>query len=130
MLIRPLLNNLIFKNKILLFFLFITLININIVNTEENITVIKIYPPKCTVLKDSATLLCPRIMEIEVKIIKNTKTNYLISCIILSEEEEILAFGENYLSYPGGKIYLTIREMRRKINEMKLIAKSKCQIIN
>ena len=46
------------------------------------------------------------------------------------EEEEILAFGENYIPYPGGKIYLTIREMRRKINEMKLIATSKCEIIN
>ena len=54
------------------------------------------------------------------------KNKQLISCILLSEEDEILAFGENILSYPGGKIYLTIREMRRKINEMKLIASSKC----
>ena len=92
---------------------------------DEEIEVVKIFPPKCTILKDSKTLLCPRIMEIEVKI--NIKKNkQLISCILLSEEEEILAFGENILSYPGGKIYLTIREMRRKINEMKLIASSKC----
>jgi len=92
---------------------------------EEEIKVVKIFPPKCTILKDSKTLLCPRIMEIEVKL--NIKKNkQLISCILLSEEDEILAFGENFLSYPGGKIYLTIREMRRKINEMKLIASSKC----
>jgi len=67
-------------------------------------------------------------MEIEIKINNKNKNKQLVSCILLSEEDEILAFGENLLSYPGGKIYLTIREMRRKINEMKLIASSKCTI--
>ena len=46
----------------------------------------------------------------------------LINCILLSEESEILAFGENYIYPPLGKIYLTIKQNRRKIHEMKLIA--------
>ena len=46
---------------------------------------------------------------------------------VFSEEEEVLAFGENYINPPKGKIYLTIREARRKINEMKLIATAKCK---
>ena len=124
MFIRPLLKNH-YRNFILFFLLYFT--NTNYGNAIDEIEVIKIFPPKCTILKDSKTLLCPRIMEIEIKI-NNNKNQQLISCILLSEEDEILAFGENILSHPGGKIYLTIREMRRKINEMKLIASSKCTI--
>ena len=33
-----------------------------------DITIEKLYPPKCSILKDSKVLLCPRIMEIDVKI--------------------------------------------------------------
>lgn len=116
--------------KSIIFTCFISLIFSKNIYANDNLKVVKIFPPKCTILKDSNTLLCPRIMEIQVNILKNNKQSYLISCILLSEEEEILAFGENYIPYPGGKIYLTIREMRRKINEMKLIATSKCEIIN
>ena len=130
MLIRPILNkNIIYlTNKIFILIYLFSLILINNTMADNNIEVTKIYPPQCTLLKDSNTLLCPRIMEIDVRILENKKRKYLISCILLSEEDEILAFGENYLSHPGGRIYLTIREMRRKINEMKLIATSKCSI--
>mgnify|MGYP001211127726 CR=1 FL=1 len=123
MFIRFLLKN--YNKNFLVFLLYFT--TTNYCNSSDQIEVIKIFPPKCTILKDSKTLLCPRIMEIEIKI-NNNKNQQLISCILLSEEDEILAFGENILSHPGGKIYLTIREMRRKINEMKLIASSKCTI--
>tara|TARA_B100000686_G_scaffold136347_1_gene143603 strand:- start:11977 stop:12357 length:381 start_codon:yes stop_codon:yes gene_type:complete len=124
MFIRFLLKN--YNKNFLVFLLYFT--TTNYCNSSDQIEVIKIFPPKCTILKDSKTLLCPRIMEIEIRL-NNNKKNQLISCILLSEEEEILAFGENILSYPGGRIYLTIREMRRKINEMKLIASSKCTLI-
>ena len=120
MFLRPILINI-----FLIFNLLIFTISFTYANNE--VEVVKVYPPKCTILLDSNTLLCPRIMEIEVKITGNKNKN-LISCILLSEEEEILAFGENYIDSPGGKIFLTIREMRRKINEMKLIATSKCSI--
>ena len=65
-------------------------------------------------------------MEIDVEI-GNQKSKRLINCIVFSEEEEVLAFGENYIYPPEGKIYLTLREARRKINEMKLIALAKCK---
>ena len=38
-----------------------------------------------------------------------------------------LKYGENYINPPMGKVYLTIREARRKINEMKLIATAECK---
>ena len=93
---------------------------------ERDIIIKHLHPPKCTILKDSKVLLCPRIMEIEVGIDKNDNKQ-LINCLLFSEEEEILAYGENYVSPPGGKIYLTIRQARRKIHEMKLIASVKCK---
>jgi hypothetical protein len=65
-------------------------------------------------------------MEIDVKI-GNHKSKKLVNCIVFSEEEEVLAFGENYVYPPIGKVYLTIREARRKINEMKLIATAQCK---
>ena len=98
-------------------------------NAEQDILIKHIYPPKCTILKESKVLLCPRIMEVDLEI-KNSINKKLINCILISEEEEILAFGENYISPPGGKIYLTIRKMRRKIHEMKLIASVKCKYSN
>lgn len=94
--------------------------------SAENIVVKHIYPPKCTMLEDSKTLLCPRIMELAIEIKHETKKK-LINCLLLSEEGEILAFGENYITPPSGKIYLTIRQNRRKLHEMKLIASAKCE---
>jgi hypothetical protein len=94
--------------------------------SEDNIIVKQIYPPKCTMLEDSKTLLCPRIMEVAIEI-KHESKKKLINCILLSEEGEILAFGENYITPPSGKIYLTIKQNRRKIHEMKLIASAKCE---
>ena len=88
--------------------------------SDENIIVEHIYPPKCTMLEDSKVLLCPRVMEVDTE-------KQLINCILLSEESEILAFGENYIYPPLGKIYLTIKQNRRKIHEMKLIASAKCE---
>ena len=108
----------------LIYFSFLTNLEAN-----QDIIVKYIHPPKCTMLKDSKVLLCPRIMEIDLEI-KNSINKKLINCILISEEEEILAFGENYISPPGGKIYLTIRKMRRKIHEMKLIASAKCKYSN
>jgi len=79
-------------------------------------------------LKDSKVLLCPRIMEVDVEIKYNNNNNKkLINCILLSEEGEILAYGENFIIPPIGRIYLTIKQNRRKIHEMKLIASSKCE---
>ena len=65
-------------------------------------------------------------MEIDVQI-ENQKYKKLVNCIVFSEEEEVLAYGENYIYPPMGKVYLTIREARRKINEMKLIATAECK---
>jgi hypothetical protein len=96
---------------------------------NQDIIVTYIYPPKCTMLKDSKVLLCPRIMEVDVEIKYNNSNNNkkLINCILLSEEGEILAYGENFIIPPKGRIYLTIKQNRRKIHEMKLIASSKCE---
>ena len=77
-------------------------------------------------LKEKNGLLCPRIIEVEVAISGNLN-KHLVRCTLFSEEEEVLAFGENYINPPMGKIYLTIREARRKINEMKLIATAECK---
>lgn len=93
---------------------------------EPKVLIKHLHPPKCTMLKDSKVLLCPRIMEIDVEI-HHSNNKKLINCVVFSEEEEVLAFGENYISPPKGKIYLTIRQARRKIHEMKLIATAKCK---
>ena len=102
------------------------ILNINQIYAESNIIIEKLYPPKCSILKESNVLLCPRIMEIDVQI-ENHEFKKLVNCIVFSEEEEVLAFGENYIKPPIGKVYLTIREARRKINEMKLIATAECK---
>jgi len=95
---------------------------------NQDIIVTYIHPPKCTMLKDSKVLLCPRIMEVDVEIkYYNNNNKKLINCILLSEEGEILAYGENFIIPPIGRIYLTIKQNRRKIHEMKLIASSKCE---
>ena len=114
-----------------MFFRFILIIlyyisSVNHTYANFDIAIEKLYPPKCSILKDSKVLLCPRIMEIDVKI-GNHKSKKLVNCIVFSEEEEVLAFGENYVYPPIGKVYLTIREARRKINEMKLIATAQCK---
>ncbi|MAU29477.1 MAG: hypothetical protein CMJ07_09900 [Pelagibacterales bacterium] len=113
-----------FFRFILIILYYVLLSNHTFANFD--IAIEKLYPPKCSILKDSKVLLCPRIMEIDVKI-GNQKSKKLVNCIVFSEEEEVLAFGENYINPPKGKIYLTIREARRKINEMKLIATAKCK---
>ena len=95
-------------------------------NAEQDILIKHIYPPKCTILKESKVLLCPRIMEVDIEI-KNGINKKLINCILLSEEQEILAYGENFILPPKGKVYLTIKQNRRKIHEMKLIASAKCE---
>ncbi len=91
---------------------------------DDSIIVKKIYPPKCTLLKETNGLLCPRIMEVEVYI-KSNIDKHLIRCTLFSEEEEILAFGESFLIKPGGKIYLTLRT-RTRIHGLTLIAGAKC----
>ena len=105
------------------------ILNINQIYADSAIIIEKLYPPKCSILKESKVLLCPRIMEIVVQI-ENQEFKKLVNCIVFSEEEEVLAFGENYINPPMGKIYLTIREARRKINEMKLIATAECKFTN
>ena len=110
--------------SILVLFYFMACINLSY--AESDIDIKKLYPPKCSMLKKSKVLLCPRIMEIDVHIGKQ-KNKKLVNCIVFSEEEEVLAFGENYINPPMGKVYLTIREARRKINEMKLIATAECK---
>ena len=102
------------------------ILNINQIYAESDIIIDKLYPPKCSILEESKVLLCPRIMEIYVQIEKQ-KSKRLVNCIVFSEEEEVLAYGENYIHPPTGKVYLTIREARRKINEMKLIATAECK---
>jgi hypothetical protein len=106
---------------------FITYINaINYTYAESDIIIKILRPPKCSILENSNVLLCPRIMEIDVEI-GDHQSKKLVNCLLLSEEDEVLAFGENYISPPSGKIYLTIREARRKIHEMKLIATAECK---
>jgi len=113
-----------FFRSILIVLYFITFINHAYANFD--IVIINLYPPKCSILEESKVLLCPRIMEIDVDIGKQ-KYKKLVNCIVFSEEEEVLAFGENYIYPPRGKVYLTIREARRKIHEMKLIATAECK---
>jgi len=91
---------------------------------ENSIIVKKIFPPKCTVLKETNGLLCPRIIEVEVDI-KSDIDKHLIRCTLFSEEEEILAFGESFLLKPGGRIYLTLRT-RARIHGITLIAGARC----
>ena len=76
--------------------------------SEENIIVKHIYPPKCTMLEDSKTLLCPRIMELAIEIKHETKKK-LINCLLLSEEGEILApEGMHSIEMEGQAIVLTV----------------------
>ncbi|MDG2001028.1 MAG: hypothetical protein P8J46_04515 [Alphaproteobacteria bacterium] len=91
---------------------------------QNPIEVKTVYPPKCTLLKEKNGLLCPRIIEVEVKINSDIK-KHLVRCTLFSEEEEILAFGESFLEKPGGKIYLTLRT-RTRIHGLTLIAGAKC----
>ena len=113
-----------FFRSILIIILFFSMKNYTM--AESNIVINKLYPPKCSILEKSKVLLCPRIMEIDVEI-GDQKIKKLVNCLVLSEEEEVLAFGENYIQPPKGKVYLTIREARRKIHEMKLIATAECK---
>lgn len=103
---------------------FIFLLFTSHIYADENIIVKKVYPPKCTLLKETNGLLCPRIIEIEVQIESNIN-KHLIRCTLFSEEEEILAFGEAFLLKPGGKIYLTLRT-RTRIHGLTLIAGARC----
>ena len=41
--------------------------------SDENIIVEHIYPPKCTMLEDSKVLLCPRVMEVDIKLKYDTE---------------------------------------------------------
>ena len=104
--------------------IFSNLIYNSVIYAEDSIIVKRIYPPKCTLLKETNGLLCPRIMEIEV-FIKSNINKHLIRCTLFSEEEEILAFGESFLLKPGGRIYLTLRT-RARIHGITLIAGAKC----
>ena len=82
--------------------------NVNQIYAESDIIIDKLFPPKCSILEESKVLLCPRIMEIDVQI-ENQKYKKLVNCIVFSEEEEVLAYGENYIYPPMGKVYLTIK---------------------
>ena len=109
--------------------LIITLIYINFVyslfsHANDSVIVKRVYPPKCTLLKETNGLLCPRIIEIEV-IINSEIDKHLVRCTLFSEEEEILAFGEAFVFKPGGKIYLTLRT-RARIHGITLIAGARC----
>ena len=92
--------------------------------SDQIIIVKKVHPPKCSLLKETNGLLCPRIMEIDV-IINGNKDKHLVRCTLFSEEEEILAFGEAFINKPGGKLFLTLRT-RTRIHGLTLIAGSKC----
>jgi len=109
--------------------LIVTVISINFIynlssHANDSVIVKKIYPPKCTLLKETNGLLCPRIIEVEV-IINSDIDKHLIRCTLFSEEEEILAFGEAFVFKPGGKLYLTIRT-RTRIHGITLIAGARC----
>jgi len=104
--------------------IFSNLIYNSVIYAKDSIIVKKIYPPKCTLLKETNGLLCPRIIELEV-IIKSDTDKHLVRCTLFSEEEEILAFGESFLFKPGGKIYLTLRT-RARIHGITLIAGARC----
>ena len=93
-------------------------------HANDSVIVKRVYPPKCTLLKETNGLLCPRIIEIEV-IINSKIDKHLVRCTLFSEEEEILAFGEAFLFKPGGKIYLTLRT-RTRIHGLTLIAGARC----
>jgi len=90
---------------------------------KDKVIVKTVHPPKCSLIKETNSLLCPRILEIDVTV--NGKDKHLIRCTLFSEEEEILAFGEGFINKPGGKLFLTLRT-RSRIHGMTLIAGAKC----
>jgi len=104
--------------------IYFSFIYISSSNAKDIITVKRVYPPKCTLLKETNGLLCPRIIEVEV-IINSDINKHLVRCTLFSEEEEILAFGEAFLFKPGGKIYVTLRT-RTRIHGLTLIAGARC----
>ena len=108
------------KITIVLFFVFFSRQTLS----DHIVKVKKVYPPKCSLLKETNGLLCPRIMEIDV-IINGDKNKHLVRCTLFSEEEEILAFGEAFVNKPGGKLFLTLRT-RTRIHGLTLIAGAKC----
>ena len=61
------------------------ILNINQIYAESDIIIEKLYPPKCSILKESKVLLCPRIMEIDVKIEKE-KYKKFDNWLVFSEE--------------------------------------------
>ena len=112
--------------KNILFVLFaIYILSFYKITHAKEITVKKIYPPKCTIIKETNSKLCPRIMELDIEI-KGEDKKKLIRCILYSEEGEILAFGEAVMRKPGGLIYIELRE-RRRIHGITLIAGAKCK---
>ena len=90
---------------------------------KDKVIVKIVHPPKCSLIKETNSLLCPRILEIDVTVLGKDK--HLVRCTLFSEEEEILAFGEGFINKPGGKLFLTLRT-RTRIHGMTLIAGAKC----
>jgi len=111
------------KKQILVFILFIFFI-INKFTYAEEILVKKIYPPKCSIIEETNSRLCPRIMELDIEI-TGEEEKKLIRCLLYSEEGEILAFGEAVMRKPGGRIYIELRE-RHRVHGLTLIAGAKC----
>ena len=112
--------------KNILFVLFaIYILSFYKITHAKEITVKKIYPPKCTIIKETNSKLCPRIMELDIEI-KSNKEKQLVRCILYSEEGEILAFGEAIMRKPGGRIYIELRE-RRRLHGVTLIAGADCK---
>ena len=107
---------------------YITLIIILLISgpilAKDIVSVKKVHPPKCLLLKETNALLCPRIMEVDVTISGN-KEKHLVRCALFSEEEEVLASGEAFIYKPAGKLYLTLRT-RTRIHGLTLIAGAKC----
>ena len=111
--------------KLLKIYIILTFLTISYpLLSDDEVIVKKVHPPKCSLLKETNGLLCPRIMEVDVIIIGNKEKN-LIRCTLFSEEEEILAFGEAFIYKPGGKLFLTLRT-RTRIHGLTLIAGAKC----
>jgi len=107
----------------IIFFIVTCLYSFNIY-AKDTVTVKRVHPPKCLLLKETNGLLCPRIMEVDV-ILEGEKDKHLVRCTLFSEEEEILAFGEAFVYKPEGKLFLTLRT-RTRIHGMTLIAGAKC----
>ena len=112
----------IYTTKVLIFLLII-MINPFVTYAKDNVIVKTVHPPKCSLIKETNSLLCPRILEINVTVYGKDK--HLVRCTLFSEEEEILAFGEGFINKPGGKLFLTLRT-RSRIHGMTLIAGAKC----